>query len=141
MCDFGLATIVRLDGRARRSFEEDPHQSVPGFYIENQSYCFGTPQSTAPEIVLGRTYGLSSDMWSLGVVIFEMITGRTPWGDEDEDTVALYKRILATDPEFTPSEWLDDAGLCLITHRLLRKDPLRRPSINELLFSHTFQEL
>jgi serine/threonine protein kinase len=141
VCDFGLATIVRPDGRARRSFEGDPSQDLPEFYIENQSYCFGTPQSTAPEIVLGHAYGLPSDMWSLGVIIYEMISGRPPWSDEDENVAALYNRIIATDPDFVPSEWLDDAGLCLIAHRLLRKDPSRRPSIGELLFSHTFQEL
>lgn len=141
MCDFGLATIVRPNGRARRSFEEDSSQNLPDFYVENQSYCFGTPQSTAPEIVLGHAYGLPSDMWSLGVIVYEIITGRPPWGDEDESVSVLYDRILATDPDFVPSEWLDDAGLCLIAQRLLRKDPSRRPSIGELLFSHTFQEL
>ena len=141
MCDFGLATIVRPDGRARHSFEEDPSQSLPDFYVEDQSYCFGTPHSTAPEIVLGHTYGLPSDMWSLGVIIYELITGRPPWSDEDETVAELYDRILATDPEFVPSEWLDDVGLCLIAQRLLHKDPTRRPSTSELLFSHTFQEL
>lgn len=140
VCDFGLATIVRPDGRARRSFEEDPHQRIPDFYIESQSYCFGTPQSTAPEIVLGETYGLPSDMWSLGVIIYEMITGRPPWSGAYENPTELYARIMATDPDFVPSEWLD-AGLCLIAHRLLRKDPSRRPSINELLFSPVFEEL
>ncbi|KAF9651342.1 kinase-like protein [Thelephora ganbajun] len=141
VCDFGLATIVLPNGRARRSFEEDPDQDLPSFYVENLTYCFGTPQSTAPEIVLGQAYGLSSDMWSLGVIIYEMITGRLPWSDEYGNATALYKSIIATDPGFVPSEWLDDAGLCLIAHRLLRKDPSRRPSINELLFSHVFQEL
>ena len=141
ICDFGLATIVRHDGRARGSFEEDPHQSLPDFYVESESYCFGTPQSTAPEIALGKAYGLPSDMWSLGVIIYEMITGRTPWADVYESITELYERIIATDPDFVSSEWLDDAGLCSITHRLLRKDPSRRPSINELLFSQVFQEL
>jgi serine/threonine protein kinase len=141
VCDFGLATIVRPDGRARRSFEEDSQQSLPDFYVESQTYCFGTPQSTAPEIVLGQAYGLSSDMWSLGVMIYEMITNRSPWGDDHEDVAALYKSITSTDPEFVPTDWLDDAGLCLIVYRLLRRDPSRRPSINELLVSHVFEEL
>ena len=141
VCDFGLATIVRPDGRARRTFEEDPYQSLPDFYVENQTHCFGTPQSTAPEIVLGQVYGLPSDMWSLGVIIYEMITGQPPWRGEDENPSALYKRIMVTDLDFVPSEWLDDAGLCLIAQSLLRKDPSRRPSINELLFSYVFREL
>ena len=141
ICDFGLATIVLPDGRARRSLEEDPYQTLPDFYVEYQSYCFGTPQSTAPEIVFGQPYGFPSDMWSLGAIIYEMVTNRPPWGDElVEDVATLYNRITATDPDFVPSEWVDDAGLCLIVNRLLRKDPSRRPSINELLASYVFLE-
>lgn len=141
ICDLGLATIVLPDGRARRPFEEDPCQGLPNFYVENQSYCFGTPQSTAPEVVLGHPYGLPSDMWSLGVIIYEIITGQPPWRGEYESTAELYDAIIATDPDFVPTEWLDDAGLCLIAHRLLRKDPSRRPCTTELLFSHVFLEL
>lgn len=140
ICDFGLATIVRPDGRARRSFEEDPQYTLPGFYIESQSYCYGTPQSTAPEVVFGESYGLPSDLWSLGVIIYEMITNRAPWGEEREDIATLYNRITSTDPDLVPSEWVGDAGLCSIVNRLLRKDPSRRPSINELLVSRTFEE-
>ena len=141
ICDFGLSTIVLPDGRARRSFEEDPYQRLPDFYVECETHCFGTPQSAAPEVVLGQAYGFPSDMWSLGVIIYEMITDRLPWSGEYEDVASLYKRIISTDPDFVPSEWLDDAGLCLIVHGLLRKDPSRRPSINELLFSRVFEEL
>lgn len=141
ICDFGLATMVLPDGRARRTFEEDPHQRLPGFYTETKSYCFGTPQSTAPEVILGDAYGFPSDMWSLGVIIYEIITGQLPWRGEYETTTELYKAIMATDPDFVPREWLDDAGLCLMAHRLLRKDPSRRPAIGELLFSHVFVAL
>jgi serine/threonine protein kinase len=140
LCDFGLATFVLPNGRARRSFEDDPHQKLPDFYTESQSYCFGTPQSTAPEVVLGDAYGLPSDMWSLGVIIYEMITGKLPWGGEYESTTELYEAIAATDPDFVPAEW-EDPGLCLIALRLLRKEPSGRPSITELLFSHVFLEL
>lgn len=140
VCDFGLATIVRPDGRARRSFEEDPHQTIPDFYVEDQSYCYGTPQSTAPEVVFGESYGLPSDMWSLGVMIYEMITNRPPWGEEQEDVATLYERVTSTEPHIVPSEWACDADLCSIVSNLLRKDPSRRPSINELLVHQTFEE-
>lgn len=140
ICDFGLATIVLPDGRARRPFEKDPYQKLPDFYTETQSYCFGTPRSTAPEIVLGHVYGFPSDMWSLGVIIYEMITGRAPWSGEEENFTTLYERILDTQPEFVPSEWLD-AGLWLNVRGLLRTDPSRRPTIGEVLFSRTFLQL
>jgi serine/threonine protein kinase len=139
ICDFGLATMVLPDGRARRAFEEDPH--LPSFYVDNQSCRFGTPQSTAPEVVLGNTYGFPSDMWSIGVMVYEIITGQPPWGGDFETASEFYQAIIGTDPDFVPRQWSDDVGLCLITQRLLRKDPSRRPAIGELLFSHVFLEL
>ena len=130
--------MVLFDGRARHPFEKDPHQHLPDFYIENQSYRFGTPQSTAPEVLLGNTYGFPSDMWSFGVMIYEIITGQQPWRGEFETTAELYKAILGTDPDFVPREWLDCTGLCSIARRLLHKDPSQRPSTGELLFSRVF---
>jgi serine/threonine protein kinase len=141
ICDFGLSTMVLPDGRARRPGEEDSYQRLPGFYVENQSYCFGTPQSTAPEVVLGNTYGFPSDMWSLGVMIYEIVDGQLPWGTEHETTTELYKAVIGTDPEFLSNKWSKDPGLCLIVHGLLDKDPSRRPATGELLFSRVFLEL
>lgn len=133
--------MVLPDGRARRSFEEDPHQRLPGFYVENQSYCFGTPQSTAPEVILGDAYGFPSDMWSLGVMMYEIITGQPPWRGEYGTTTELYQMIMGTDPDFVPKEWSDDPSLSLIARGLLHKDPSRRPAIGELLFSPVFLKL
>lgn len=132
--------MVLPDGRARRSLEKDPYQRLPDFYVETQSYCFGTPQSTAPEVILGDVYGFPSDMWSLGVIIYEMVTGQQPWRGEYETTTELYQTIAGTDPDFLSNEW-DDPGLCLLAKRLLYKDPSRRPAIGEMLFSHVFLEL
>jgi len=73
-------------------------------------------------------------------MIYEMITNRPPWGEEQEDVATLYERITSTEPCIVPSEWVYDAGLCSIVNKLLRKDPSRRPSINELLVSQTFEE-
>ena len=62
MIDFGLA--VKLQGS------------------RTYTAC-GTPQYIAPEVLDGKGYGVSADYWSLGILIFELICGRTPFDSED----------------------------------------------------------
>lgn len=42
------------------------------------SYC-GTPLNMAPEILEKRSYNFKADIWSLGVILFELITGEPPF--------------------------------------------------------------
>ena len=42
------------------------------------SYC-GTPLNMAPEILEKKMYNLKADIWSLGVILFELITGKPPF--------------------------------------------------------------
>ena len=48
----------------------------------------------APEIMEGKGYGLEADIWSLGVIFYEMVCGKLPYGDDLEDPYAIYKQIL-----------------------------------------------
>ena len=36
----------------------------------------GTPSYLAPEIIKGNDYGVHSDIWSFGILIYEMLTGK-----------------------------------------------------------------
>lgn len=44
----------------------------------------------APEIVLGKGYSFSVDWWSLGIMMYEMVCGWLPFGENVEDPVAVY---------------------------------------------------
>lgn len=44
-----------------------------------RSFC-GTRSSMAPEMIMGKNYGYSVDMWALGVMIYRLLTGRMPFG-------------------------------------------------------------
>jgi serine/threonine protein kinase len=39
----------------------------------------------APEMILNRGYGHSVDYWSLGVMLYEFVCGRSPFGDDKDD--------------------------------------------------------
>ena len=44
----------------------------------------GTPFFMAPEVVTGKGHGRQADIWSLGCLVFEMLTAKPPWADQLE---------------------------------------------------------
>ncbi len=55
----------------------------------------GTPHYMAPEVLLGETFDARSDVWSLGVVLFELLTGKPPF--DADDTHAVWAQVLRAD--------------------------------------------
>jgi len=49
----------------------------------------GTPHYTAPEVMHGSGYGIEVDLWSLGVILFELMCGELPFGNDLEDSPEL----------------------------------------------------
>lgn len=54
----------------------------------------GTPHYMAPEVILGKGYGISADYWSLGIMIFEFLCGGVPFGENESDSYAIYEKVL-----------------------------------------------
>lgn len=54
----------------------------------------GTPHYMAPEILLGKGYGLSVDYWSIGVLCFSLYFGYLPFGNGLNDPIEIYKDII-----------------------------------------------
>ena len=93
----------------------------PGARTPAKSNSFvGTEDYVAPEIIAGRGHDFAVDWWGLGVVLYEMLYGRTPFrGQNRKET---FYRVLAKQPELVGEQTpLRD----LIT-RLLEKDPEKR---------------
>lgn len=56
----------------------------------------GTPHYMAPEILLGKGYGLYVDLWSIGVVLYEFMVGMVPFGDDCEEPYDVYQQIVSS---------------------------------------------
>ncbi|RKO89825.1 kinase-like domain-containing protein, partial [Blyttiomyces helicus] len=51
-----------------------------------QSFC-GTPDYIAAEVVANKPYTKAVDWWSFGVLVFELVSGKTPFGDESSERI------------------------------------------------------
>ena len=81
----------------------------------------GTPEYFAPEILLKTGYGKPVDWWTLGILIYELLTGITPFADSDP--IAIYKKILNGKVKFPRT--FDKDAKSLIKH-LLTTDLAKR---------------
>ena len=86
---------------------------------------FGSPRYTSPEQVMGRPVDGRSDIFSLGAVLFEMLTGRSPFGGTDLN--GILKQVL-TDPTPPPSTHNPKLPRAFdhIVGKALAKDPAER---------------
>mmetsp|Transcript_114831 Transcript_114831/g.364946 ORF Transcript_114831/g.364946 Transcript_114831/m.364946 type:complete len:931 (-) Transcript_114831:109-2901(-) len=83
----------------------------------------GTPHYMAPEVMRGKGYGTEVDIWALGVILYELVCGYLPFGDNCENTGDVCKAVLAGDLQF-PSE-LEEIMRELIEGLLVPKPHLR----------------
>ncbi|KAI9678255.1 MAG: hypothetical protein M1817_006200 [Caeruleum heppii] len=108
LCDFGLCKLDMKD--------ED----------RTNTFC-GTPEYLAPELLQGKGYTKTVDWWTLGVLLYEMLTGLPPF--YDENTNEMYRKILADPLHFPGPEVVPEAARDLLT-KLLDRNPQRRLGCN-----------
>jgi serine/threonine protein kinase len=86
----------------------------------------GTLSYMSPEQILGNKVDHRSDLWSLGVVMYEILAGRPPF--EQQNPAAVMYEILNREPAPVASLRPDTpAPLAVLVGRLLQKDPAQRP--------------
>jgi hypothetical protein len=115
VADFGIAKSLGLDGDASGERADLTHTGQ----------LVGTPSYLAPERLDGASATAQSDLWSLGVVLYEALAGRKPFVGEDALSVAY--AIKHAEPaslvELRPDVPSD---LALAVTRAMERDPARR---------------
>ncbi len=115
--DFGIAKLL--------STPRDAHlQTQNGFVV-------GTPAYMSPEQVLGRELGVASDLWQMGIIAFECLTGRRPF---DGETLGQLFVAICSAPLPKPSDVARvPAGFDAWFARAASRDPRQRfRSVTEL---------
>eukprot|EP00824_Muranothrix_gubernata_P006905 TRINITY_DN18889_c0_g1_i1.p1 TRINITY_DN18889_c0_g1~~TRINITY_DN18889_c0_g1_i1.p1 ORF type:complete len:576 (+),score=102.61 TRINITY_DN18889_c0_g1_i1:115-1728(+) len=102
IADFGMASLMR-----------------DGSLLETSC---GSPHYASPEIVMGLPYdGMCADVWSLGVILFALLTGKLPFDDDNvQKLLNKVKRGLCVIPNYVEA---DSRDLLL---KMLQVDPVKR---------------
>ncbi len=112
MLDFGLAKALDPSPGA------DPSQSPTLTAAATQmGVIMGTAAYMSPEQARGKPVDKRTDIWAFGAVLFEMLTGRKPFGDDDVSTTLA--RVIEREPDWDRAiRQRDPSGPFFSLHRL-----------------------
>lgn len=113
--DFGVAKVLASSAEATHT-----HASTGSGQI------VGTPRYMSPEQCLGQRVGARSDLYSLGILLYEMLAGRPPFVDPLQSAL-LVKQATAPAPPLPRLRQDIPRPLALAVHSLLAKRPDDRP--------------
>ncbi|EGR31149.1 protein kinase domain protein [Ichthyophthirius multifiliis] len=112
LCDFGCAGIIQKDQM-------------------RQTFC-GTLDYLSPEMAQGKSYDQSVDVWSIGILTYELIFGRSPFYNQNHD--AIIGKVINGSVQFGGPVSFDAADFI---QKMLCKDPKKRILLNDAL-QHPF---
>jgi Ca2+-binding EF-hand superfamily protein len=112
LVDFGLSKIVGPSEKCN-----DP---------------FGTLSYVAPEVLLQKPYDKSVDLWSLGVIIYLLLSGTLPFDDDDDREIA--RQTIHDEVDFSYSVWKKiGSDVKSMIKKLLEKEKNKRMTLEEVL--------
>jgi serine/threonine-protein kinase len=105
--DFGIASVVAERDRKTTGL-------------------LGTPQYMAPESISHGRSGPAADVYGAGVMLYELLAGRTPFAGTGTDFAVAYRHVTSNPPRLDVPD-----ALWAVLERLLAKDPAARPSASD----------
>jgi hypothetical protein len=113
--DFGIAKVLTASADVTKT-----HATTESGLI------IGTPRYMSPEQCMGRPVGTASDLYSVGVLVYEMLSGQPPFTDQLQSAVLVRQATAAPPPLMAHCPEVP-RRLALATHTLLAKNPSDRP--------------
>lgn len=115
LLDFGLAKLLSGD-------DAEPRATRSGVWLF-------TPDTAAPEQILGKRPGTGADVWGLGSLLFEVATGRRPFTRSGRPLSAVIQGLRRERP---PRGAIGERALERLVADCLKFDPTDRPSATEV---------
>lgn len=95
----------------------------------------GSPMYMAPEVIMSLKYDAKADLWSLGTIVYQCLTGKAPFqATTPHELKAFYENSVDLQPKMPPGT---SAELCSLLIGLLRRSPRERMPF-EVFFNHPF---
>ncbi len=124
LTDFGFANFVDPES-------ESPH--------EDMKSVVGTGCYMSPEVIDARGHGKPVDLFSVGVVMYKMLTGQLPF--EGETLKECYATLMSRSPSFDAHPWSALSPHAeLLCRSMLDVEPERRPTADQALCNKWFLE-
>ena len=112
--DFGLTKTLGNDEKAKEAI--------------------GTITYLAPEVFLHKPYNHKVDIWSIGIILYYLLSGLLPFDDEKLDQDIIGKKVVFSNHEYPKDVFGNISNSCLrLIDKCLEKNPDKRISINEFL--------
>jgi serine/threonine protein kinase/Tol biopolymer transport system component len=122
--DFGLAKAMAPAGVSETDPSESPTITAAGYSQTRQGQILGTAAYMSPEQARGRPVDKRADVWSFGVVLWEMLTGRALFrGDSVAEIIAA---VVTMEPDLDAVPTTTPQAVRRLLARCLRKDPRTR---------------
>jgi NIMA (never in mitosis gene a)-related kinase len=99
------------------------------YTLQKAETYIGTPYYLSPEIIRGETYSFKSDIWSIGILLYEMITLKMPF--EGESIGDLNRKIEKGNYKSIPADY--DQNMRKLLTLMLSVEESKRPTIHEIL--------